>query len=211
MHFDIHPSYRLGWLFGGDVGKPTAVRFSAPPGFEVGSVSFTGPSRFTLSGGLTSYGYKQQATAFAEVRAPLELSQGSVHRFNVEASWLACERECVAESTEAYFELETDPNAAEGVFSPELQAALASVPIPLGTLTNARFEWRTAATLSISAEGVKWLEFYPASERLKAVVAASGNALALEFQSRANREDWVGVAKAVLGGREVFVDLRPLK
>lgn len=210
LHLSIHPGYRVGWLYAGDVGKPTVVKVSGPPGFEVGPVKFTGPSRFGLSGGLTSYGYKDRATAFAEVRAPRDLSTNDVYRFDVKATWIACERECVSEGTEAYFELSASTDAATGEFPSEIQAQLAHVPVDLVTLPEAKFDWRTASKLVVSAKGVSFAEFFPAEERLRATVSTGADALSLGFDSAVNQTKFVGVAKASVEGREVFVNLQPV-
>lgn len=160
-HFVIEPGYRVGWLNPGDVGKATRVRFVVPEGFGLGPVHFTAPERFTAGSNLVGYGYQNELVAFARVTAPSDLASGDVRRFDVEASWLACAKECTSESTQAYFELSVNPHAAEGEFEPDVKGLIRGAPVQLTDVPDAKWAWDDDGLLTVSAPGLLWKDYYP--------------------------------------------------
>ncbi len=209
LFFEIADGYRLGWLYPGDVGQKLSVQFSAPEGFEVGPVQYPGPERFELNGGLISYGYKTHAAAFAEITAPSKLDLQEAYRFDAKATWMVCKKECHSEGTEAFFELSANRAAQTLGFDSPLQELHQQVARPLSSLEKVQYSWRTSSTLAISAKGVKWDDFYPASDALKPQkVSAHGEQLIVRFARSARTSDSVGVARGELDGQPAFFELK---
>lgn len=132
-HFRIASGYRISGKNPGQVGKETAVSFSAPDGFDVGQVAFPSPERYTVAGGYVGYGYRDETAIFVEVKPPKKLKAGAVHRFDLSASWVACKRECATEHTDAFVELATaHGDVAAKETETELAPFRARLPSPLG-------------------------------------------------------------------------------
>ncbi|HEY6729017.1 MAG TPA: protein-disulfide reductase DsbD domain-containing protein [Polyangiaceae bacterium] len=158
--FDLAPGYRVFWVNPGDEGRPTRVEFHAPEGFEVSEARFPPPQRFELADSGVAYGYQAEtAAAFAEVRAKPDLEASESHRFEVEASWLACEVRCFPETAAAYVELGANERAAPGEFSRELSRLRDALPTPLTELLGASYRWKRGGRLHVTAPGTEWLDF----------------------------------------------------
>ena len=133
--------YRIFWKNPGDFGKSTRVRFTAPEGFEVSEPMYPKPERFSSKSGFTSYGYEGETAIFVEVRAPKRLDRQQVYRFDVEADWFACKKQCASEQTQAFFEMTVDPAALAEELEEPLGELLKSVPRPFSELRRAKHNW----------------------------------------------------------------------
>ena len=182
--FDIEPGWHLYWKNPGESGLPTEVTFTAPPGFEVGEVTYPGPGRFDSPGDITSYGYHDLVLLSAVVRAPDELPAGAGERrglpFAAEASWLACREVCVRGQGSAVLDLppasaaEPARPAHEELFARHREA----LPRPLAELGDrARHTWEREerqTRLRLEVRGAERLEYFPpAGEDLALIGQAS--------------------------------------
>ncbi len=211
VHFRIADQYRLSWTNPGDMGKEIAVEFQAPDGFEVSTPMFPGPRRFTLPDNRVSYGYAAETAVFAEVRAPANVVEGEVYRFEVSAEWLACRGTCLKEAMTAYFELVAAQELYDQGFSGQLPAIYASVPRPIGKLDDVSFEWRTAGQLAVIGTGVEWKDYFPAHidqpiPRGMSMNASAGELL-LDFERDALQTAVQGVLLAEVDGQPLYVAL----
>ena len=211
VRFDIPEGYRVSWINPGDMGREPIVEFSAPESFEVSPPMFPGPKRFELPNGTVSYGYDHDTAVFVEVRTPGQLSQGEFYRFDVNATWFSCKKQCTKESVEAYFELEASSEPVEQGLPQPLQAAWESVPKPLESFEAAKAEWRSEGVLVVHADGMKWKDFFPGSAQppnlRKLSVDNTTNDLVLEFDGSATGGLVEGVALADVDGRLAYVSI----
>lgn len=212
-HFKIHDGYRISWKNPGDVGKPTLARFSVPEGFTVSQVRYPRPRRFVLNGDLTSYGYQDETALFAEVEVPEGLGDQTPYRFEMDAEWYACKKQCASERTNAFFELLVDESAPRTAMDESLEALLETVPVPVSTLGKAMHRWQQDGgntELSLSAPKVEWLDFYPARPEVPKLLRVNGSKkeLRLSFQASEQPPEMLeGVAIAKVDGTEATFDV----
>ena len=213
VHLSIHDGYRIFWKNPGEVGKRTLAHFSAPEGFEVSEVMYPKPERYRSKTGVVSYGYEGETALFVEVRAPRGLDPQKAYRFDAQAEWFACKKQCSGERIEAFFEMVADPQAQSGQFEAPLDSLLASVPVPISDLANAKHRWTlggTEATLSLSAPRVEWLDFYPETRENPRLLGVSSSAeqLTLSYEAPDTPPETVkGMAIAKVNGREAYFDV----
>ena len=211
--FKIHDGYRISWKNPGDVGKPTRAKFSVPEGFSVGEVRYPRPRRFVLNGDLVSYGYREETALFAEVEVPEGLSEQTAYRFDLEADWYACKKQCATESTQAFFELLVDPSAPRTAMDETLSALLDSVPVPVSEFMRAKHQWRESGSeteLSLTAPEVEWLDFYPAEPALPKPLRVQGSKRELLVSFAAPAEPPAslrGIAIGKVDGAEATYDV----
>lgn len=157
--FELPPGYRVFWVNPGDEGRPTRVTFRVPEGFEGSEPRFPVPAKFDLEDAGVAYGYQGQTAAFAEIRAKPDLDPKATYRFDVEASWLACEVRCYPESAAAYVELTVGDRATPEAFPPELARLRDALPKPLTELPGVSYRWRRGGRLHVTAAGTEWIDF----------------------------------------------------
>jgi DsbC/DsbD-like thiol-disulfide interchange protein len=211
IRFDIPEGYRVSWINPGDMGREPVIEFNAPESFEVSPPMFPGPKRFELPNGAVSYGYDQSTAVFVEVRTPDQVDRGEFYRFDVNASWFSCKKQCMKESVEAYFELEASDDPIEQGLARPLQAAWETVPKPLESFEAARAEWRSESVLVVHADGMKWKDFFPGSAELPPLrrlsIDDTNNDLVLEFEGGTPGGLVEGVAVADIDGRLAYVSI----
>lgn len=119
VHFDIQPEWHIYWRYAGEVGIPTRIEWSLPPGFKIGELQWPNPRAIDdPATGLNSYGWDDELVLFATVMPPAVLDPGAAYVFEARSSWLACKIQCVPGSSEDSLAL---PGAAA---SPSEDAAL---------------------------------------------------------------------------------------
>jgi hypothetical protein len=214
LRLDIHPGYRVSWTYPGDIGREIRVAFEAPEGFEVGRVVYPAPERFAV-GEYQAFGWMDRTAAFVQIRPPKRLSTQDAYRFDVKADWLACKKECLRESTQAYVELEASPRGGRDAKDPELAALRARVPRAFEDDKDARHEWQRGARKSVrlSVEGVTLSEFIPATEAegkiVRAMTSRADGALVLTYEGRPGEPPHTtsGVVLGERGGEPVSYEL----
>lgn len=209
VYLDIVGDYRISWTNPGDVGRGTRVKFKVPRGFTVGPVQFPAPKRFVRDDGAVSYGYEGDTAVFAEVRAPRKLSSSKVYRFDVDADWVACKKECATEEINAWFELISQRNAPKGELSQELKAHYAAVPRAFHEHPTSTHDWKSKRSLVLHASDTKWLDFFPGSLDQPKVLKLRKSSQGLELRfEKGPREPIVGLAIAEVEGQTAFFDVR---
>lgn len=211
---DLASGYRVFWVNPGDEGRPTHVEFRVPEGFEVSEPRFPPPQKFELADAGVAYGYQGETVAvFAEVRAKTGLDPGATYRFDVEASWLACEVRCFPETAAAYLELGASERGAPGEFPNELSRLRDSLPVALADLPGASYRWKRGGRLHVMAAGTEWIEFlseHPQDPKLIAIDTDSkAGVLKLRFSdgTPGSRVRGLAVMSSKHGPRYVRVDV----
>jgi DsbC/DsbD-like thiol-disulfide interchange protein len=213
-HFRIAPGYRISWKTAGDVGSPTSVVFRAPAGFEVGPVQFPTPERYTTPGG-GGIGYEKETAVFVEVKVPGNVRRDDVHRFDLDATWVACRRICATERTAAFVELTTtygDTRVRE--IETTLAPFRARVPLPLHDLPSAEASWEKGprnAFLVVKMPGAVPRDFFsdgsadPKPE--KTAITDGELRFAFDEAAGAGSRPLRGIIVASVEGKEAFYDL----
>lgn len=166
LKFEIVDGYRLSWTNPGDVGKMPTVRFSAPDGFEVGPLDWPAPERFRVTEELSSYGYEDEAAVFTTIRVPRNIKTNEAYRFNVDAEWVACKKQCSKENVSAFIELVAGWRGGQRIEDEVLDRLMARIPKPFSDLEGAEQKWASRGrrpVLVLRAPSVRFVDFYPAS------------------------------------------------
>ncbi|MDP6955327.1 MAG: protein-disulfide reductase DsbD family protein [Planctomycetota bacterium] len=142
----LEPGYHVYWRNPGDSGGPTEARLRAPEGFKIGPAMFPAPQRMEEPGGLTTYGYENEALIFFEVTAPEKLPENRHTVFHGGARWLVCKTECVPGRGVGKMRLIHDRRKAKKkIERPQgyaaLQPHLARLPRPLVTHESWKPRW----------------------------------------------------------------------
>lgn len=211
---DLAPGYRVFWVNPGDEGRATRVEFRVPDGFEVSEPRFPPPQKFELADSGVAYGYQgATAAAFAEVRAKPGLDPNATYRFDVEASWLACEVRCFPETAAAYLEIGASDSASPEEFPRELAVLYEALPTPLTDLPGVSYRWRRGGRLHLTAPGAQWVDFlseHPQDPKLVEIDAKTKpGVLKLRFVdgTPGSRVRGLAVVAAKDGPRYVRVDV----
>lgn len=119
------PEWHTYWLNPGDSGLPTEMQWRLPEGVTAGEIVWPTPRKFPL-GHLANYGY--DGTVLLPV--PLTIGpqfQGTSLDIALEASWLACRKECIPE--EASLRLRIPADGSTALHASRFEAALAAAPV----------------------------------------------------------------------------------
>jgi thiol:disulfide interchange protein DsbD len=92
----LNPGWHSYWINPGDSGVPTKLDWSLPPGWKVSPLVWPVPQRFT-EGGMTSYGYADEALFLVTLTPPKQRS-GTPAKLVAKASWLVCQEACLPAS-----------------------------------------------------------------------------------------------------------------
>ncbi|MCS6817986.1 MAG: protein-disulfide reductase DsbD family protein [Blastocatellia bacterium] len=94
LYFQIEPGWHIYWENSGDAGLPIRVAWALPEGFRVSPLRWPTPRRYTESGGMTAFGYQDEAMVLATVTPPASLPGESVV-LEATANWLVCKEVCL--------------------------------------------------------------------------------------------------------------------
>jgi thiol:disulfide interchange protein/DsbC/DsbD-like thiol-disulfide interchange protein len=97
IKMDIRENWYVYYRNPGDSGMPMMVEWLHQEDFNIGEIQWPTPIWMDVSGGLTSYGYKEQILYMMEATAPVYLSPGEEYTLLAEADWLICEDVCIPE------------------------------------------------------------------------------------------------------------------
>jgi thiol:disulfide interchange protein len=120
LHLEQDKNWHTYWKSPGDIGLPTSIQWSTPPGVVSTPYEYPVPHKFELQG-IVSYGYEDEVVLFTEMTFPADMATGPV-TIGLEASWLVCEVSCIpgGVSLERTIEVVADwpgtPSAAAAVF-----------------------------------------------------------------------------------------------
>jgi thiol:disulfide interchange protein DsbD len=83
------------WKNPGEAGLATTIDWRLPDGFTAGPLRWPVPIRFTMPGGITSFGYEGRVLLAAEVTPPGGLAPGDTVTLEAHVAWLGCKEACV--------------------------------------------------------------------------------------------------------------------
>jgi DsbC/DsbD-like thiol-disulfide interchange protein len=112
VRLQMEPGWHTYWRNPGDSGLPTRVKWTLPPGFEVGEIRWPYPIRFT-TGPLVSYGYAHEVLLPVEIRVPAALREREV-RLAARVDWLECQDACLPGRADVSLTLPVRANARPG-------------------------------------------------------------------------------------------------
>ncbi len=120
VHLTMKEGWHVNWINPGDAGLAPSIKWSLPPGFKAGIVSWPLPARI-MSGPLAIFGYAGDVLLICDVRIPADLPIGGNVELFADVSWLACADECVPGSGSVRLTLPVEktarPDAAQrGLF-----------------------------------------------------------------------------------------------
>lgn len=177
VYFQIEPGWHIYWENPGDAGLPIRVTWTLPEGFRVSPLRWPTPRRYTESGGMTAFGYQDEAMVLATVIPPASLSGESVV-LEAAANWLVCKEVCLPGAAKLQLTLpigRTEPGPEA-----ELIARFArAVPQPMSrsSIRVVKVEWTPQdarrGTLRLELAGrVAVQEFFP--RRMKGAAIQHG-------------------------------------
>ncbi|WP_216819801.1 protein-disulfide reductase DsbD [Zoogloea sp. LCSB751] len=146
----IIPHWHTYWVNPGDSGLATQIGWTLPEGARAGDIQWPTPGRFKL-GPVVNYGYENEVTLLATVKAPADLQAGG--RFPVKATvdWLVCQETCIPQQVELELTLPVQAaGSSVGPGSPLIEQARTSLPIESPWPIEAR-AGKDAITLRIAA------------------------------------------------------------
>ncbi|MDR1146940.1 MAG: thioredoxin family protein [Verrucomicrobiales bacterium] len=128
LHFTIAPGWHTYWRDPGAAELPTRLAWTAlPAGFTVSDILWPAPQRFTI-GGLTSYGYANEAWHLITVTPPKILPADRDLVFRATADWLECADLCVPGTADLSLTLTVSDRATPAPQFAAIQAAKKLVP-----------------------------------------------------------------------------------
>ncbi|NEO72633.1 MAG: thiol:disulfide interchange protein [Moorea sp. SIO3H5] len=96
LHFNINPGWHTYWRNPGDSGLGATLKWTLPPGFEVGDIVWPYPQRLPLEP-LMNFGYEEEVTLLSQITPPANLATPDALQLRVKADWLVCEVNCIPE------------------------------------------------------------------------------------------------------------------
>lgn len=111
LHLDQDTNWHTYWKSPGDIGLPTDIQWSAPPGVTVGPYEYPVPHKFDVQQ-IISYGYEDEVLLFTEMVFPEDMEPGT-YSIGLKANWLVCEVSCIPGSVELEHpavQVTTDPS-----------------------------------------------------------------------------------------------------
>lgn len=121
------PEWHTYWKNPGDSGLPTELRWTLPAGVVAGDIAWPTPRKFPL-GNLANYGYGDTVLLPVPLRIDASFQSPSLD-IGLEASWLACRKECIPE--EASLRLSIPAEGSTAMHGALFDAALAAAPVAL--------------------------------------------------------------------------------
>jgi|DewCreStandDraft_3_1066083.scaffolds.fasta_scaffold00032_15 thiol:disulfide interchange protein DsbD len=141
LYFQIEPGWHMYWENSGDAGLPIRVAWTVPEGFRVSPLRWPTPRRYTESGGMTAFGYQDEAMVLATVTPPASLS-GEAVMLEAAANWLVCKEVCIPGQAKLQLTLPIG-QATPGPDAELIARFERAVPQPMNRspLRVARVEW----------------------------------------------------------------------
>ncbi|MCB9846344.1 MAG: hypothetical protein H6811_10220 [Phycisphaeraceae bacterium] len=165
LEFKISPHWHIYWDGLNDTGVPTRISLEAPRGFEVGEFRWPAPTLHELDGGLLDYVLEDRVVALAEVRAPDDVTVGSVVELRGRARWLVCQETCIPGDANFSLALTVGGTAIPSRHASMVEEAATRLPV---ALPNAKSEVKVRilyekTAMWASADGATDIRFYPKS------------------------------------------------
>jgi thiol:disulfide interchange protein len=100
------------WINPGDSGFPINVKWNLPEGFQVSSLQWPYPEKFT-SQSLVGFGYTHSFLLLAEVTPSEQLPLDKDIKISADVSWLACKEQCIPGNAHLDIDLPVKGSAPE--------------------------------------------------------------------------------------------------
>src|SRR3954469_19031604 len=126
---NIRAGWHTYWVNPGDVGSPTLIKWTLPPGWSAGPIQWPTPKRLPVST-FMDYGYEGDLWLLSDWPAPADVKPGTVVPIKAEASWLVCEKICVPEEVMLTARVTVGDGGPDPAVVKAFAAAGASLPVP---------------------------------------------------------------------------------
>lgn len=147
FHMQMEGNWHTYWKNAGDVGLPTEVKWTMPPGWTADPLYWPAPHYIDTSG-LISYAYEHEVS-IPFILHPAAGASGQVE-IKADLSWLECEDSCVPASAALAFPVNFGGAAAEGPDASRVKAAFEALP-------------KASDAIKASREGNAFQLYFPAS------------------------------------------------
>ena len=127
---NIRPGWHTYWSNPGDVGQPTEIKWTLPPGWKADPIQWPYPRREPV-GPLMDYGYEGKVWLLADLHAPADAKPGDVAKLSAAVQWLVCAEVCVPEDTTLGLTLYIDahPPSSDAIAAEQFASARAKIPV----------------------------------------------------------------------------------
>lgn len=126
---NIRPGWHTYWSNPGDVGQPTEITWTLPPGWKADAIKWPYPQREPV-GPLMDYGYEGKVWLLVDLHAPPDAKPDDVAKLSAAVQWLVCAEVCVPEDTTLGLTLYVDaaPPPPDAVMAEQFASARAKIP-----------------------------------------------------------------------------------
>lgn len=169
VHLSMDPGWHTYWKTPGDIGLPTEIEWTLPPGWTASPFAFPIPHRYDVSG-IISYGYENEVMFFTELQVPPGTPAGEL-RLGAAVRWLVCESMCIPGEAKLELPLVVGAAAAPSPWAPLFERSAAA--LPAAEAPGLRLESALSVTaVSPAAPFQAVLHLLPAEGSLEAKVEA---------------------------------------
>ena len=127
IRFDLEEDWHIYWKNPGASGLGSEIYWTLPEGIEAAEIKWPSPHRIEL-GGLTNYGYENEAVFIVTMKASKALQPGQSIPILAEISWLICKDVCLPGDAKLEISLPVDDVSARSKEAPAFARARASQP-----------------------------------------------------------------------------------
>ena len=127
IRFDLEEDWHIYWKNPGASGLGSEIYWTLPEGIEAAEIKWPSPHRIEL-GGLTNYGYENEAVFIVTMKASNALQPGQSIPILAEISWLICKDVCLPGDAKLEISLPVDDVSARSKEAPAFARARASQP-----------------------------------------------------------------------------------
>ena len=149
LEFQLKKGWHTYWKNPGDSGLPLRMTWNAPKTITIKDPLWPAPEIQPL-GGLTNYGYKDQAFVIIPVSASSSLVKNTEIPIHVSAKWLVCKETCIPDQADISLTLSSGQTQLSP-YAGLIQTRLRQLPSPRGSPSYFRY---TADTIELLLEGV---------------------------------------------------------
>jgi len=174
----IEKGWHVYWENPGDSGLATSVKFTAPPGFEVGPLQYPVPVRFDQPGSIVGYGYLDRVLLTARVTPPPTLQTTGSIPLSANVHWLCCEKVCVPGSAKLSLSLPIGDAASANKelfdeWRPRVPVDAAAAGVTINSLGSADAAGNVDSRIVIVTwpEEVKDVQWFPAASDVLSISA----------------------------------------
>lgn len=134
LHLAQDPEWHTYWKTPGDIGLPTTISWTLPPGITAEPHIYPIPVRFEAEG-MVSYGYDREVLHVAYLKLPADLKPGPI-TIEADADWLVCKTSCIPGNVHLATTLTVGPAAKPSPQAPLFEHYATRWPTPGEKLTS---------------------------------------------------------------------------